>query len=595
MTDQTKESALDKTIDFIFSKSNLKWLVLIVILGAVLRFLTASNIAPLADEMVHGPHAIGFLHSGLYNTIFEAPLWFYLSDIFFRILGVSMFATRFASFFFGIFCILLVYLISAKIFDKKTALISSFMIATSYFLVRYTLAEMDLTASFFLLSALYFFILSMEKGKFPYLSAIALGLGGLTKTLALFFVPAFLVSFFIFTKEPRLKQAKKALLFGLLIVLVFSPIIIYNYLWYKDSGLVDTYFAQYFDIGEARKIYEGLSGYNSGVMFSTIYPESLKALKSIFNLDPVNLVFGVLGIILAFSLKIEKKYLYLLMAFEIFGFFFLTLSSGLATHQTTLIPVLCLFSGLLISKYLPKINYDSKYLLPGLLVLILIIQMFFIPVFDKSSMYEHLSSKSGLSQLKSYANSNMDKNSIVLVDGRIYRGRMAWAFSQFHYLESGYFQQLWDINSNLSTPQYPMKIYLVECVQDDCGWGNIASQPEFNASSEQLVSFFSAASAPEKTFLGGGGYEETTGKPAYAVYQATINFNPKVIQYIDQTHDWLYYPVNYEPKDRMIDKFEVKGFFPGLLNLLAWIVMILAIILAFILPALVIYYVWKEK
>ena len=570
----------DKIVDFIFSDKSIKWFFLILILGIILRFLTASHIAPLADEMVHGPHAIGFLHSGLYNTIFEAPLWFYLSDIFFKILGITMFSTRFLSFFFGIFTIILVYLIASRIFTKKIALLSSFLLATSYFIVRYTLAEMDLTASFFIISSIYFFIIAVEKGKFPYLSAVCLGLGGLSKTLSLFFVPAFIIAFFVFTNEKREVQVKKAVGFGLIVLLIFSPIIIYNYLWFKDAGLVDTYFAQYFDIGKARDIYAGLSGYNSGVMFSSVYPETMKALKSIFNLDPINLILGIIGFFLLFKLREERKYFILLLAFEISGFLFLTLSSGLATHQTTLIPVLCILAGFALFKLIEQIKWKHALLL--VLLIIFLIQLFAVPVFDKSNLYEHLTSKSGISQLRDYANSNMDKNSIVLVDARIYRGRIAWAFNDFHYLESSYFQQIWDINLNLSTPQYPVKVYFVECAKDDCGWGTVTAG-NLNDSSEQLVTFFSSASAPEKTILGGGGYEELTGKPAYKIYQATINFNPKIMSVIDSSHDWLYYPVNYKPKSRMINRFNISGF-GSLLNILAWIIMILAIITALLLP-----------
>ena len=111
-----KKSILDRSIDFIFSNDERRWLILIFILGVILRFFVANNVSFLGDEMVHGPHIIGFLHSGLISTFAHSPLWFYLGDMVFKIFEVTAFSTRFLSFFYGSLSILLVYLITVKIF-----------------------------------------------------------------------------------------------------------------------------------------------------------------------------------------------------------------------------------------------------------------------------------------------------------------------------------------------------------------------------------------------------------------------------------------------------------------------------------------------
>ena len=199
-TVKKSETIIDKTIDFLFSNNPKKWLLLIVLLGGILRFFLANNISALGDEMVHGPHIIGFLNSGLISTIAHSPLWFYLGDLVFQVLPVTMFTVRFLSFFYGIMTIIVIYLLGAKIFNKKIALLGSFFLAVSFFTIRYTLAEMDLAAIFFLITAVYLFLLAHEKNKFPYMAAICIGIASLIKTLALFFVPAFLFAFFIFKK-----------------------------------------------------------------------------------------------------------------------------------------------------------------------------------------------------------------------------------------------------------------------------------------------------------------------------------------------------------------------------------------------------------
>ncbi|MFQ5531377.1 MAG: ArnT family glycosyltransferase [Candidatus Nanoarchaeia archaeon] len=318
------DNIIESSVDFIFSKSESRWLILIVLLGVILRFLLIRNIATLGDEMVHGPHAIGFLHSGLISTILHSPTWFYLTDISTRIFGVTLFSLRFTSFFYGTLTIIVVYLLASKIFNKKTGLISAFLLSISFFTVRYTLAEMDISATFFLVFAIYLFLESMEKQKFPTLAAISLGVAALIKTLSLFFVPAFLIAFFLFKKgkEKNKKNIKNLLLFGIIITLIFSPIFVHNYLWFKDKGLVDTYFAQYF-FPSIRPVYAAQAGFDSGILFSKFFKGIFIMSEQIFKLDPLITSLAILGIIFSFSLTSKRKYWYFLILFELFGFVFL--------------------------------------------------------------------------------------------------------------------------------------------------------------------------------------------------------------------------------------------------------------------------------
>ena len=93
MSESTKKGTnflnkiIDKSIDFIFSEDSRKYLLLILILGVILRFIAALNVAPIADEMVHGPHAIGIIGSNAINHQNQAPIWFYLTDLSYKIFG----------------------------------------------------------------------------------------------------------------------------------------------------------------------------------------------------------------------------------------------------------------------------------------------------------------------------------------------------------------------------------------------------------------------------------------------------------------------------------------------------------------------------
>ena len=581
------DNFLDLFLNFLFSKDKRKWLIPIILLGTILRFLVARNISALGDEMVHGPHAIGFLHSGLISTLAHSPLWFYLTDIVFKFLNVTMFSARFLSVFYGILTILVVYLISSKVFNKKIGLISAFLLSVSFFTIRYTLMEMDLSALFFLILAVYLFIISMEKGKFPWLAAVCIGLASLIKTLSLFFVPAFLIAFFLFNKGKEKQKIKKnikdIIIFGLIILLFFTPIILHNYFWYKDKGMVDVYAAQYF-FPELRGVYAGQLGYDSGILSERFIEGIINMSNAVFSMDPLIVILGILGIIFVFSFKNKRKYWYFLILFQLSGFLFLVLSNRLTTHYTTMIPVLCIFAGFfihktsqIVSQNLKKYKIDYKKILCIIIILIFAFQIYLIS--------PHLTSRGGLSKMRKYAIENMDKNSIVIADARIYRGRIAFLFHDFHYLESSFFPQISKLNSELPGQDIPTKVYFIECARDDCGWGTITNG-SLNESSEQLVQLFSSQANLEKTIYGGGGYDEETGNPYFKIYSAQMQFKSQIFSTIDATHEWFHYPVNYIPKEKIWDNYSVYGIFDNLLYKIAWGIMILSIILAIVLPVI---------
>jgi hypothetical protein len=573
------DSYVDSTVNFFFSKDPRKWLILIVFLGALLRFLVASNISALGDEMVHGPHIMGFIQSGLISTILHSPLWFYLGDLFVSIFGISMFSLRFTSFFYGTLSIIAVYLIASKVFHKKIALYSSFLLAVSFFTIRYTLMEMDLSALFFLLFAIYFFIQSLERSRFPLMAAVCIGVAALIKTLALFFVPAFLIGFFLFRpgKENIRKNIRDLVVFGLIILVFFSPIIMHNYFWYKDKGMVDTYVAQYFDVGNVREAYKDQLGYDSGFLLSTFFKGIPTMARIIFNYDPLISSLGILGLILAFSKKHKRKYWWFLISFEVAGFLFLVLSNWLHTHYATMIPILCLFGGFFIHKF-SKIfskKIPRKYILPTMIIFILVFQLYLL--------FPHLTSSCGMCQARDYISDNFEKEAIVIADARIYRGRIAFLFNEFHYLESSLFEDILKLNEQLPGENVATDAYFVECARDDCGWGTV-SAGQLNDSSEHLVQQIASQFQAEAVFYGGGGYDEEAGEPYLKIYKIKLALNPQITSAIDSTHEWFYYPVNYEPREKIFDNYYVYGAADKILYDLMKGIILISALLSLLLP-----------
>src|SRR3989344_3278747 len=237
--EKSRRSLLDKSIDFLFAPGMIKYLLIAFILGTILRFIVASNVSVLADEMLHGPHAMNIISSGVINLQNQSPAWFYLTDIAYKLFGVNAIGGRFLSFFFGSLTILVIYLIGKELYNKKVAVISSILLAFSAFTIRYTLMEMDLAMIFFILFGFYFFVKKIrEKNEISYLAIVCLSVAVLIKAIAIPFLASF-VLYIIYLSSKRTdrkiflkKNTKRILISAGIILLVISPVLAYNIILY---------------------------------------------------------------------------------------------------------------------------------------------------------------------------------------------------------------------------------------------------------------------------------------------------------------------------------------------------------------------------
>lgn len=190
-----------------FLKKNWPFL-LVVVLAAVLRFLLIEKVPPALnwDEVSHGYNAYSLLKTGkdewgvTLPTIFRAygdyklPVYIYLTAASELIFGLSAFSVRLPSILAGIITVTFTYLLVKKLFNKKAALLSSFLVAIepwSFFLSRGAF-EANLALSF-IVSGTYLFIFGLEKYRYLPISALLLGLSVWTYNSARIFVPIFLI------------------------------------------------------------------------------------------------------------------------------------------------------------------------------------------------------------------------------------------------------------------------------------------------------------------------------------------------------------------------------------------------------------------
>src|SRR3989338_4418275 len=383
----------------LFSANPTTLIIIIFLIGLLLRFLVASNLTPVEDEMVHGVHALGFSKLAPLSTMTQGPIWYYLTDYAYRIFGVSLLTARFLS-------IILVYLIASRLFSKKAGLIAAFLLAVSAFHITWTASYQDQTMMFFILLASYFFIKEYQTTKkISLLSALFLGIAELVKIITGVFVIVFIgFMISILYKNHKLdkklfkKNLKRFIYFILILILALAPIIAYNLFLYKAKGIVDLPLAQFLRINPEFYMGPGLhhgEGFVLGKLVTNLY-----SILTVYFLKEDLLIFllGLLGMVYfaKSGFKNDKKFetLFFLVMF-FFTLIFLASSIVLQTHYTTFFPLFALFAAPLIMFMTSKINgvQKKRYFLLAVLII--------VALFNISNLHDPLTSSSATQKLRS--------------------------------------------------------------------------------------------------------------------------------------------------------------------------------------------------
>ena len=254
--------------NLIYSKSSKihRYLILLLGIGFLLRLIASLNLSVLGDDMIEASQSAGIISAKILSTSSHPALYFYLTDLMYKLIGYTTLASRFWPLVTGSLTILLVFLITDKLFkNKQIALFSTFLIVFSAFLIRNTYAEMSNIWLFFTFFGVYLGILYFESGKIHYicLSGISFGLGFLTKYNMSFFILSFLLFSIIILKTNKkqtfTKKHIRDLILFLFIIFIFAlPPITFNYLLYKDKGIVDIYLSRLIQTEATQELYGGL-------------------------------------------------------------------------------------------------------------------------------------------------------------------------------------------------------------------------------------------------------------------------------------------------------------------------------------------------
>lgn len=596
---------IDNLFDIFYSKDRTKlYVVLILLLGFGLRLINIFNNPIGIDASGHTVMAMNFINSHKLGDWGQTVgLWDFLTDGAYKIFGVNDFSSRLIALIFGTLSILVIFLFAKELFNKKVGLISAFLLAVSAFHIKETAPEMDVAMMFFVLLSMLFFIRGLKQNKksFFVLSGIFIGVGVLMKLYAILFVPVFIFYGFYVTHKDKnnKKRLLKYLILFLLIISLFCLIpIVSNYLLYKDKGIMSFIFTKTLGIGEEKgaQYYSWDAGWNNEREIKQFFlggeskhtsdglPLSIVALKFFIYADILLFFLGLIGIILLFKRK-DKNYLILLFLIFVIVFFYLATTKLQDKHYLFLVIMFIPLAALFIEKISQRVN------LKILIVLILIFQIIWL----SSNFVSHgyFLEKSGVSKLVSYKNKNVEDNSLVIFDSRIFRGIGTYVFLDKHYLESSYLQELLNIQKNSPGEYQPTRVYFIECVPDDCGWGTIKDQPEFNESMENIVKFFKNNSKidtiiyDKKLNLLPWNHKKTE---EFKVYKNEILLKPSAFSTVDSTHTFFLYPVGYDEQIiQIFDNYQTHNQFDGALDNLAHGIFYLAVFFAIISIIIVFY------
>lgn len=235
----------------LFSKATEKQLVFLwlVFCFAALTYQLGGVPPYHSDENYYVESTRNMVESGDYLTPihhdekrFAKPiLYYWLMSAAYKIFGVSLVSARLTSAFFGSLAIGLLYLVSIRLFDSRTALYSVLILPATFLYFQISRwATTDIVMNFFVLLAVYFFV-RLYQGEFEgkndaYLFYLAMALGFMTKGPPAVIIPGMVAVFFLMATRKWGSWTQMRIGQGLVILLlVILPWFTTMYLLHGDE------------------------------------------------------------------------------------------------------------------------------------------------------------------------------------------------------------------------------------------------------------------------------------------------------------------------------------------------------------------------
>src|SRR3989344_4062114 len=576
---------IKKTLLIIFS---------ILLVAFILRLIVAQTVEIVPDEIVYSLLPWKIISAQRLGTVDGGPLFSYLTDLSYMAFGeVNSISTRFPSILFGSLTVILIYLSSLKMFgNKKAALFGAFLFAVSGYVLENN-TEPDMTAYFFALLSVYFFLYFLEgKRNYLYLSTAALTLAALSKILPLILVPVYVLVFFLHRKGYLKSDHDQAeaggknkilfdvkllkVIFGSLIIasLLLMPVVLYNYLEYKNNGKTENIVSTLLGIGA--QFHPETSQIDPWTFFTLL--GFLKIFFAKFFIpDPLVVGLGILGIFLVLPQRRSGQFILILSALLLLTY--VGGITGSASHYLWIPLVLSIFAGYSIEK--GQAYVSRKFQLRSASV------VFILVILAISSLHFQsiTTDKSASMALREYVVENIPKNAIVVMDPRIYHGTYAWVLNERHYLNGIHFQALLDNAAQSPDPKIDFPLYYIECSGDTtCGW-KAEDYERISPYAESLADYLKQ----NLDYVG-----EVDANHHFFIHQGTITVPLSLFQSIDRTHVFWGSSVGWKYPDQNIDEYPREGS-NKTFHVVGLIFLYLDLLLALLTVPFLFFLLWKEE
>lgn len=217
---------------------------LIILLGALLRFVNLSNNPPSLnwDEVSFGYNAHSIIETGkdefgkTYPLYFRSlddyklPVYTYMTVLSEKIFGYNNFAVRFPSAFFGTLTIFLVYLLSLQLLkNKMISILSALLFAILPWHIQFSRMAAEATVGlFFFVLGLLFLLYGFSKRKwFLLLSFFAFAIAAYTYLGFRFIVPMVILLLAIYYYKHIFKKSIFVYITGIFVI-IFGLLVIYD-------------------------------------------------------------------------------------------------------------------------------------------------------------------------------------------------------------------------------------------------------------------------------------------------------------------------------------------------------------------------------
>lgn len=288
----------------------------ILILAAFLIFFNFSRADIQGDDAIYSFRAIGYLdymdsqlQTSPINWFESIPLWsrlsfhdapplvFLIQYLFFKLLGVSLFSARLPFALAGVGSVFLLYLLTKHLYNEKVALLASFILAIfTYHTWASRVGYLEPIVLFFILLTFYLFFKALDDPKKFVFFGISLGLTLLTKYTAFFVLPV--IFFYLLFKNKKILINKYFILSIVIAVLIFSPVLIYNFKIFQTRG--------HFDLQLASLLNQDLSDW-PGISGGGIAKDYVAQVVNVWK-EPGSLTFLPFYVLLLLSLLFMLGY-----------------------------------------------------------------------------------------------------------------------------------------------------------------------------------------------------------------------------------------------------------------------------------------------